>query len=565
MTNKEANTMKNNILSLVTIVVFAGFVLALLASNVPAQVAKPNIIASIDFNPTEDGYSFRNYGGSSHDGSEDLDADDLIELFGAESVCIEGSTANDCVLYETADEWREKMIKMADGGHCLGFSVTSMRMFLDLPYRDKTTPAEFQKGAEVTHDLKPDEDLFNLIAHFHIVQTLREVYSFRGSGFKLGPAGVIKLLTESFRNGKEHYDLAIFNRVNGKLERGHSILPFAIEDMGGGIVRIHAYDNNFPGQTKYVTINTKTNEWRYRTASNPADVARDYIGNASTNSLSLNQISDFDYEEYECPFCEKDNGSRKAKGNAPIAPAVRQMKISFSGAADLLITDPNKKQIGYDSKAKAEVNQIGGADVIYTGGDGPEDYNYSPTYALPYNPAAKTPYNIVITGTDLKKEEDADLSIEGPGFVIGFSDILLDPKEQLSVSVAPNGESLSFTASADGETPTVFITTEDGPNKPSYSFEVGGVSIDGGKTLTMTVDVEHSKVFFKDNDGNEDAYDVHIERTNADGTKIKFDSENMNQPGDDSFEVDFAKWDKDHQPCVEDDDDGDGFDDETCG
>ena len=536
----------------------AGSLLLSLVAVASAQVAKPNIIASIDFDPTHDGYSFRNYGGKTHDGSEDLDADDLIELFGAENVCIEGSKADDCVLYETADEWREKMIKMADGGHCLGFSVTAMRMFLDLPYREKTTPADFQKGAEAPHDLKPDEDLFNLIAHFHIVQTLREVYSFRGSGFKIGPAGVLKLLTESFRSGKEHYDLAIFNKVNGKLERGHSVLPFAIEDMGGGIVRIHVYDNNFPGQTKYVTINTKTSEWRYRTASNPSDVAHDYVGNASTNSLSLNQISDFDYEEYECPFCEKPGGKAKTAGP-------RQVKVSFSGVADLLITDPNKKQIGYDAKTKTEVNQIGGADIIYSGGDGLEDYDYSPTYAMPYNPAAKTPYNILISGNDVNSEEDADLSVEGPGFVIGFSDILLDPKEQLAVSIAPDGKTLSFTASSDGETPTIFITTEAGPNKPSYSFEVGGVSIDGGKTLTMTVDVEHGKVFFKDNDRNEDAYDVHIERTNADGTKIKFDAKDIDQPGSDNFEVDFSKWDGSHPLCVEDDDDGDGFDDETCG
>ncbi len=35
--------------------------------------------------------------------------------------------------------------------------------------------------------------------------------------------------------------------------------------------------------------------------------------------------------------------------------------------------------------------------------------------------------------------------------------------------------------------------------------------------------------------------------------------------GKDSCEVDFSKWDGRNKPCVEDDDDGDGFADETCG
>ena len=61
-------------------------------------LADGKIIASIDFDPTADGFSFRNYGKQDGDDS-DLDADDVIRMFGAKAVCIEGSTAADCVLY----------------------------------------------------------------------------------------------------------------------------------------------------------------------------------------------------------------------------------------------------------------------------------------------------------------------------------------------------------------------------------------------------------------------------------------------------------------------------------
>jgi hypothetical protein len=75
----------------------------------------------------------------------------------------------------------------------------------------------------------------------------------------------------------------------------------------------------------------------------------------------------------------------------------------------------------------------------------------------------------------------------------------------------------------------------------------------------MTADVDKGKVYFKDNDGNEDACDIHLERTNPDGTKIKFDQSDVNLQGADNFEVDIDKWDNTNQPCIKDDDDGDGF------
>ncbi len=92
----------------------------------------------------------------------------------------------------------------------------------------------------------------------------------------------------------------------GKYTRGHSIVPIAIEDMGGDIYRLHVYDNNYPGQTKYVTINAKTETWRYHTANNPAETARDYVGGAKTNTLGLKRLSDRFRNRYECPFCDED-------------------------------------------------------------------------------------------------------------------------------------------------------------------------------------------------------------------------------------------------------------------
>src|SRR4029079_7693369 len=69
---------------------------------------KGTIVARLkDYDPKVEGYGFRNYGGK-HDNENDLDAGDLIKLFGAENVCESGSTEQDCVLYEPAEEWLEQ-------------------------------------------------------------------------------------------------------------------------------------------------------------------------------------------------------------------------------------------------------------------------------------------------------------------------------------------------------------------------------------------------------------------------------------------------------------------------
>src|SRR5882724_11583102 len=68
------------------------------------------IIASIGFDPKVNGFGFRNFG-KNPDYDEDLTADDMIRMFGADNVCIEGTTAKDCVLYETTDRWIEEAIE----------------------------------------------------------------------------------------------------------------------------------------------------------------------------------------------------------------------------------------------------------------------------------------------------------------------------------------------------------------------------------------------------------------------------------------------------------------------
>ena len=127
----------------------------------------------LDFKPAGNGYGFRNYG-RDHDNENDLNPGNLIALFGADNVCQSGSTAGDCVLTEPAEEWLEECVKLLAGGHCEGLAVTSLRFFDGLGFAGKASPADFQSGAKSVSDLAHTELISNYVAHYHVMQKLRD-------------------------------------------------------------------------------------------------------------------------------------------------------------------------------------------------------------------------------------------------------------------------------------------------------------------------------------------------------------------------------------------------------
>ena len=559
--------------------------------TVPCVVAMPTgvrpegeIVASIDFDPKINGFGFRNFG-KNPDYDEDLTADDMIRMFGADNVCIEGSTAKDCVLYETADRWIEEALKKMNNGHCDGFSVASLRMFVGKAFKGRKKPADFQRGAVNLFDLQKNQVTSNYVSYYQTLTFLKETYIFRTPTFKKKPSEIMEMIADAMENKKELYTLEVWMREAGKMTRGHSILPIAVEDMGGDIYRIHVYDNNYPGETKYVTINTKTEVWRYHTANNPVETARDYIGGATTQTLGLKRLSDRSRSRYECPFCDEDEDKPSNKEDAvndgqkplrfmdasyslnepvkehPQTKAPETLTISSSGDVDLLIGDPTGKRIGYDVAKKVTVNEIPGAIENIIAGDGEVDT--PPEYVLPINPANKKPYKINIGGTDSK--ETADLQIMGAGFVVGFQDISVDKGESLNMTVSQDGRELTFTASADGETPSIYISTDSGKNKPSYEFEIGGISLEGGHTVSLKLDLDKGLIYFKDDDARQEKYNVKISRTNPNGKVEVFNEFDMDIGKGNNYVLNFGAWDGKGTICVKDDEKGDGnFDNDEC-
>lgn len=555
-----------------------------------ARQQEGEILASIKFDPKVNGFGFRNFG-ENPDYEEDLTADDMIRMFGAENVCIEGSTARDCVLYETAERWIEESLEKMNNGHCDGFSVSALRMFVGRPFKGRKSPAEFQPGAKNLFDLKKTQLTSNYVSYYQTLTFLKETYEFRAHTFKMKPTEILAAIGEAMQSKKEFYTLEVWMRENGKYTRGHSIVPIAVEDMGDEMYRLHVYDNNYPGQTKYVVVDGNKETWRYHTANNPAETARDYFGSATTNTLALKRLSDRSRRRFECPFCDEDEEQetddeeatidRLSRGfsfsdasftkPAPARPARRDeqesLTVSLSGDADLLITDASGRRIGYDPSKKASFNEIPGAlenPVMGEVLDGDEE-NVDPEFYLPVDAANKKPYRITVSGSGLDEEETSSLEVVGSGFVVGFDDISVDKGETLSMTVGQDGRGLSFTASADGETPSVYITTDDGEDKPSYEFEIGGITLKAGKTITVLLDPAKGVIYFQDDDGDEDKYDVKVSRTNPNGKEDVFEEFDLDIGEDNIYALNFGAWDGKSGMCFEDDDDEDGsFADEEC-
>jgi hypothetical protein len=133
------------------------------------------------------------------------------------------------------------------------------------------------------------------------------------------------------------------------------------------------------------------------------------------------------------------------------------------------------------------------------------------------------------------------------------------------MTISPDGRDLSFTASQDGQTPNIFMTLATSRKEPSYFFQVGGIKLSPGKTVSMKLDLAKQKLFFKDDDAKRDAYDVMVTRVNPDGTKNFYEHHDLEvAKKSDNYEMDFSKWDGKGEMCFEDDDEGNGFGDDPC-
>lgn len=528
-----------------------------------------NVVATINFDPKNDGFGFANYGNENRQWQSDLTAEDMVRLFGAKAVCMTGDSASNCVLKAAASEWMIKQLKSMDGGHCEGMAAAIVRMKFGKPFKTKDgSAASFQPGTSRAFDLKLDGGLGNYIAYYWITQTFDEVSTPSKAISVGGPVAVVNALAAGMKAGNETYTLGFekYDRVTGKKSEGHAVTPIAVEDAGDKFI-VKIYDNNYPGETRDITVEkTGKQTWRYSTTTKPGEPVSEYTGDIDTKTFDLVPNSNRDKTCFEAPFAGENVEKQCSPATASI---LSKSKRGFIGAdefftinndissvpvtiadvsgdraefflnndGDLLVTTADGKRLGFDPQTNKFYEEISGARAdMSKGGRG----RTIPNYTIPAQTSGGA-YKITFSGKDLKEESTTDFVYSAPGLTVGFDGIQLDPNETLTTTVAPDGETITFTSSADAETPGIYFAFDslDGSGE-SYIVRVSGAEIEAGKTLTAHFDFDKHKVSFKDNDGDGDTYNVEVVRIKPDGTSQTLKKEFKEEGGE--VESNLDEW-----------------------
>ena len=219
--------------------------------------------------------------------------------------------------------------------------------------------------------------------------------------------------------------------------------------------------------------------------------------------------------------------------------AMKSVQIFLDVDADVLIQNSDGRRIGLDFKSKKFVNEIPEARVV--------SRETSATYVLPFDKSGK-PYTVTLSGKSATKV-DADLSMTGPGFVVGFRSVPLTSGQVQTVSIASNGLHLSFTANQEGPTPQLFLTAQSGRGNPSYRFEVASSLLKTRKTITVDLDTDNGRLYFRTDDEKTHGFTVKMRRTNPGGTRDTFAHQDISFGKTNSYVMGFGQWDGKSEMC----------------
>jgi hypothetical protein len=493
------------------------------AASVPAAGSDAaGIVADSGFRPEVNGFQFENYGKSD---AQNLTPAEMQRIFG-DAVC--ASKANDqCVLTPPAEQWMKQQNQGMDGGHCFGFSVASLRLFTGLD-----NPSDYGGATTIELPLNGNEKLQRDIAYSFVFQGFNPV---RNGVIAGTPTQVLNQLIEVLKAGKAAPDTYTIGFFKADGNGGHAVTPYAVENRGNGVYAVLIYDNNYPKETRAILFDRNADTWNYTTTTNPSEPTSEYQGNAQTKSLFLFPTKP-GLQQQACDFCAGATAGG-SQGNRLASAAVEYNEIYLDGDpvvhGHLLITDEAGKRYGYTSDGKfvTEISAVKSERVF----SGLADDTPEPTYFVPTNMT----FQITIDGAPLKQADPTDVTMIGPGYDLGVYDINLEPGQQDTLSVAPNGDRLSYTTKSSESPSIVFGVELAGAD---YEFEIKGVDVEGGDTINVSLDTKEGYLTV-DTDGtkNSGTYDLYLTRIDDNGEQ-SFDHEGIELDPADMMYIYYGKW-----------------------
>ncbi len=489
------------------------------------------VLQDIGFLPNPDGYGFSNSDdawGTFPWSAHDFRYEDLVRMFGQDAVCWMVSTV--CFVKPTADWWHVQANLVMNRGHCDGIASTSLRFFKGLD-----NPADFQTGANTTHDLQLGNARRH-VAYYFVEQFTDPVRAYKEQVRQNTPSVILDQLRSAMSVGAPDPTTLFVRQAD---QGGHAITPYAIEDRGDRVYWVRVYDNNHRDDAnRYVVINKNNDTWSYDLGWTT------WYGDADTHTLGIVPISKY-AEQPVCPsWCNDTDTVRTSNGSS-------SGQIWLTGDGHLLMTDAQGRRIGYVDDQF--VNEIPGAyESIVDGGLGIE---VEPIYTLPFSDT----YTILLDGQTLTQTETVAVTQFGPGYAAWMDDVALGPTSQDRLTVAPAGTQLTYQPSGDRE--ATLTLALDGASE-SNQLQVKGADIGAGQVVTLTVEIDDGQLKFNNAKASGGEYVLDVRRVSPAGEQW-FVHAGLVISATDTHYVDYGAWDGSGAMTLDVDHGSDGTIDET--
>jgi len=494
-------------------------------AGAPAPVSQLSgpITVGLDFLPERDGFAFENYG--KNDARPNLTPSEMERYFG-DKVC-SSKADGQCQLTPPAKQWMEATNEGMNGGHCEGMAALAILI-------KKGTAKSSDFGSELTNALTIDgnERLAREIAFWFATQALDPTVTAELKTLK--PSEIVAKLKESFQpDSPESYTLGIYKTVDGKKKEGHAITPFGLVELPDGKVEIAIYDNNFPGQTRAVVVDTAAEKWTYSTATNPAEPVGLYEGDASTFSLTVTP-STARLANQQCPFCGDAAAASGSRGGTKGATLTEGEPAAPGDYGYVFLNDAGDEG-GVDIKiTNLDDTPLEGATEITTKSDSLAQDDAPPVYQVPAGKAFK----VLIDGTNVTEEANTDITYVGADTDLYIDDIMVDPGQVDAAIIDPAAGSISY---ATKKTEAPLIGAGFSGDGADYAFAIGGVDLPDGGTVTMTLDRANGTFTIKNEDEKAGTYAVGMERYDEAGEQT-FTDEGFELPAGASVTIAYAGW-----------------------
>jgi hypothetical protein len=472
-----------------------------------ASTARAALVADSGFRPPADGYSFANYLNVA--ARPNLGVDEMRRLFG-DGVCA-AAVGRVCVLSPPALAWMQQQNAAMANGHCFGFSVTALLFWARL-----ISPSQFGARAVPRLSIAGNQLLSREIAYGYAFQLLASVI---GAEVSSSPNAVLSALRSGLGRNGPLFTLGVVDQFGD----GHAITPYAVKRIRPGRYAILVYDNNLPGRTRQVLVNTKANTWSYEAAVNPRAPVTLYAGDASTHSLFLLPARP-GLGVQPCPFCSPvglPTIASAASVHRSSRRALQTVRLTAPGSvlAHLLITNRRGQRIGFVPGREADerghpvdgrrrqviergrlVNEIPGARIVRVFADGPQAgrERNEPEYEIPIG----QPYRIELVEGDFDGDFDNDgrttprarptltaqsVTVLEPGVVAAAQDVVIGRGQRATLRLGADGHTLSFVGARGGREPMLMVG-DARPGADDYQWNVRNAAASAGRPTTVSLD-----------------------------------------------------------------------------